>query len=120
LRNVPSRSGRWRAAVAETVMVLLAAAAVIQLRAGQSSIKGVGTLAPALVVFAVALLAARAVGPIADHIGLGALRRGRLGPMLAAFAISRRPGSQRILALLVVAVALVCFAATAAGVGSVA
>jgi hypothetical protein len=118
LRNVPSRSGRWRAAVAETVMVLLAIAAVVQLRAGHGDIKGVGTLAPALVVFAVGLLAARAVGPIADRIGLRALRRGRLGPTLASFAISRRPGSQRILALLVVAMALICFAATAAGVGS--
>ncbi len=117
LRNIPSRTGRWRAAVGETVMVLLAVAAVVQLRSGHD-IKGVGTLAPAFVIFAIGLIAARAVGPIADGIGARALRRGRLGPALAAYAISRRPGSQRILALLVVAMALVCFSATAAGVGS--
>jgi putative ABC transport system permease protein len=118
LRNIPSRTGRWRSAVAETVMVLLAVAAVVQLRAGHGGISGVGTLAPALVVFAVGLVAARVAGPIADRIGLRALRRGRLGPTLAAFAISRRPGSQRILALLVIAMALICFTATAAGVSS--
>jgi putative ABC transport system permease protein len=117
LRNIPSRTGRWRAAVGETVMVLLAVAAVVQLRSGHD-IKGVGTLAPAFVVFAVGLIAARTVGPIADRIGKRALRRGRLGPGLAAYAISRRPGSQRILALLVVAMALICFTATAAGVSS--
>jgi hypothetical protein len=99
-------------------MVLLAIAAVAQLRAGHGGITGVGTLAPALVVFAIGLGAARVAGPIADVIGLRALRRGRVGPTLAAFAISRRPGSQRILALLVVAMALICFTATAAGVGS--
>jgi putative ABC transport system permease protein len=118
LRNVESRAARWRSAVAETVVVLLAAAAVVQLREGQQGLKGVGMLAPALVVFAIGLVAARLVGPFADRVGRRALAQGRLGTGLAAYALSRRPGSQRILALLVVAIALICFSATAWSVGS--
>jgi hypothetical protein len=102
--------------VLETLVVLLAVAAVWQLRTGGGGLQGVAALAPALVVLAIGLAAARAVGPVADRAGARALQRGRIGPMLAAYALSRRPGSQRILALLVVAVALLCFAATAAGV----
>jgi len=116
LRDVPSRAGRWRAAVIEAVVLLLAVVAVVQVRT-DTSLSGVAVLAPALVVLAIGLLAARAVGPAADRAGARALRRGRIGPMLAAYALSRRPGSQRILALLVVAVALLCFAATAVDVG---
>ena len=118
LRNVPSRVGRWRAAVFEAVVVLLAVAAVAQLRGGDQGWSGVGLLAPALVVMAVALVAARTVVPIADRTGARALREGRLGSMLAAYALARRPGNQRLLALFVVAIALVSFASIASDVSA--
>ncbi|GAA3301424.1 hypothetical protein Dvina_07660 [Dactylosporangium vinaceum] len=115
LRNVPSRASRWNAPVFEVVVVVLAVVAVVQLRRGGGGLTGFALVAPSAVVIAVALVAARLVLPIAEVIGRRAARRGRIGPMLAAYALSRRPGTQRILALFVVAIGLTVFAATAAG-----
>ncbi|WP_432986520.1 ABC transporter permease [Dactylosporangium sp. CA-233914] len=115
LRNVPSRVSRWSAPVFEVVVVVLAIVAVVQLRRGGGGLTGFALVAPSAVVIAVALLAARAVLPIAERVGRRASRRGRIGPMLAAYALSRRPGTQRVLALFVVAIGLLVFAATAAG-----
>ncbi|MEU7866010.1 FtsX-like permease family protein [Dactylosporangium sp. NPDC049140] len=115
LRNVPSRLSRWSAPVFEVVVVVLAAVSVVQLRRGGSGLTGFALVAPSAVVIAVALVAARLVLPIAERIGRRASRRGRIGPMLAAYALSRRPGTQRILALFVVAIGLLVFSATAAG-----
>ncbi|GAA2364499.1 ABC transporter permease [Dactylosporangium salmoneum] len=114
LRNVPSRASRWGAPVFEVLVVVLAAVSVVQLRRGGEGLTGFALVAPSAVVIAVALLAARAVLPIAEAVGRRALRRGRLGPTLAAYALTRRPGTQRILALFVVALGLMVFAATAA------
>ncbi|MGI5178481.1 FtsX-like permease family protein [Dactylosporangium sp. CA-152071] len=114
LRNVPSRLSRWGAPVFEVAVVVLAVVAVLQLREGDNGLTGFATFGPSLVVIAAGLLAARGVLPLAERSGRRALRRGRIGPTLAAYAMARRPGSQRILALFVVAIALACFAATAA------
>ncbi|MEV8513098.1 FtsX-like permease family protein [Dactylosporangium sp. NPDC051484] len=114
LRNVPSRASRWGAPVFEVVVVVLAAVSVVQLRRGGDGLIGFALFAPSAIVIAVALLAARAVLPIAERVGRRALRRGRIGPTLAAYALTRRPGTQRVLALFVVALGLVVFAATAA------
>ncbi|UWP84011.1 hypothetical protein Dfulv_07080 [Dactylosporangium fulvum] len=119
LRNVPSRLSRWRnAPVLETAVVVLAAVAVVQMRQGDNGLTGFAVFAPSLIVIAVALIAARAVLPVAERVGRRAMRQGRIGSTLAAYAMSRRPGSQRILALFVVAIALLCFAATAASASS--
>lgn len=118
LRNVPSRISRWRAPVFETAVVVLAVVAVVQMRQGGKGLTGFAAFAPSAIVIAVALVAARAVLPIAERTGRRALRHGRIGPTLAAYAMSRRPGSQRVLALFVVAIALVCFAATESGASS--
>jgi hypothetical protein len=114
LRNVPSRLSRWGAPVFEVAVVVLAVVAVLQLREGDGGLTGFAVFGPSLVVIAFGLLAARGVLPLAERNGRRALRRGRIGPTLAAYAMARRPGSQRILALFVVAIALACFAATAA------
>ncbi len=114
LRNVPSRMSRWGAPVFEVAVVVLAVVAVLQLREGDSGLTGFAIFGPSLVVIAFGMLAARGVLPLAERNGRLALRRGRIGPTLAAYAMARRPGSQRILALFVVAIALACFAATAA------
>ncbi|HTJ35537.1 MAG TPA: FtsX-like permease family protein [Dactylosporangium sp.] len=114
LRNVPSRVSRWGAPVFEVVVVVLAVVAVVQLRRGGGGLTGFALFAPSAVVIAVALLAARAVLPIAERVGRRAMRRGRIGPTLAAYALARRPGTQRVLALFVVAIGLLVFASTAA------
>jgi hypothetical protein len=118
LRDVPARAKRWRSAALEVVVVVLAVLAGIQVQAGGESAEGerggIGMFAPALLVLAFGLVAARAVVPLADRLGARALRRGRIGAALAAYGLARRPGGQRLLVLFVVAVALVCFAATAA------
>jgi hypothetical protein len=114
LRNVPSRLSRWGAPVFEVALVVLAAVAILQLREGDGGLTGFAVFGPSLVVIAFGMLAARGVLPLAERNGRRALRRGRIGPTLAAYAMARRPGSQRILALFVVSIALACFAATAA------
>ncbi|MEV0136313.1 FtsX-like permease family protein [Dactylosporangium sp. NPDC050688] len=114
LRNVPGRLSRWGAPVFEVAVVVLAVVAVLQLREGDGGLTGFAIFGPSLVVIAFGLLAARGVLPLAERTGRRALRRGRIGPTLAAYAMARRPGSQRILALFVVAIALACFATTAA------
>jgi putative ABC transport system permease protein len=118
LRKVPLRAARWRGAVAETVVIALAAAAAVQLRLGGGELAGVGMLVPGLVIIGFGLVAARAVVPVAERLGGRALRRGRLAPALAALHLSRRPGGARLLSLLVVAVALLGFAATSASVAA--
>ncbi|GAA4264255.1 hypothetical protein GCM10022255_116190 [Dactylosporangium darangshiense] len=118
LRNVPSRVSRWGAPVFEVVVVVLTVVAVVQLRWGSGGLTGFALIAPSAVVIATALLTARAVLPIAERVGRRAMRRGRIGPTLAAYTLSRRPGTQRVLALFVVAIGLLIFAATAASASS--
>ncbi|GAA5182309.1 hypothetical protein GCM10023322_19030 [Rugosimonospora acidiphila] len=116
LRQVPSRAGAWRGLVLEAMIYPVAVAAVIQLRTNPGRLTGVMLLAPGLVVLAVALLAARLVAPAAGWIGGRALRRGRIGPALGALRLARRPGTARLLALLVVAIAQLSFAVTLSNV----
>ncbi len=118
LRQVPPRGSGWRGLVLEAMLYPLTVAAVIEMQANDGKLTGIMLLAPGLVVLTVALLAARAVGPLAGWIGHRALRAGRLGLGLGALRLARRPGAARLLALLVVAVAQLGFAFTATGVAS--
>lgn len=109
LRHVPARRRGWRADVIDLVLVLVAAAGLYQARAaasGPGGVGGVALLAPALVALVVALVAARVLTPLAGRIGARALRDGRLPLALGATQLARRPGTHRVFALLVVAVAL--------------
>jgi hypothetical protein len=118
LRQVSARGAAWRGPAAEAVLYPLAVAAVVQLRAGSGRLTGVALLAPALVVVAVALLASRLAGPVIARLGTRSLRRGRLAAALAALRLARRPGTHRLLAVLVVAVAQLCFAVGASDVAA--
>lgn len=112
LRQVPASRRDWRGDVADLALLAVSAAAVYQARtAGPGS--GLGLVAPVLVALAVALLLARLLGRIADRAGSVALRGGHLPFGLTAVQVSRRPGTDRVFALVVVAVAL--FATTAGG-----
>ncbi len=112
LRRVPGAGG-WRSASVEAVIVVLAVAAAVSLRAGGGRLTGVGTLAPALIILAIAVVSARAVTPLAAGYGRRALSRGRIGGALAALQLGRRGGGNRLFVLLVVATAVLGFATAA-------
>jgi hypothetical protein len=120
LRRVPARSQRRGGALVRTVAVALAVAAVVQLRSAGGGLSGLSLVAPAMVIVAVALVSAAAFDRFAQWWGRRALRRGRLGVALAALHLGRRRAGSRVLAMLVVAVGLVGFAATASEIGTVA
>lgn len=105
LRRVPSGRRDWRGDVADVGLLAVAVAGIYQARSdGPDS--GLGLIAPVLVALAVALLLARVLGRLADRIGGVALRGGRLRFGLTAVQVSRQPGTDRVFALLIVAVAM--------------
>ncbi len=112
LRRVTGGARRWRGPALDAVAVALAVAAAAQIRVFGGDLTGIGALAPALVMIAVAVLAARAVVPLAARYGARSLARGRTGIALATLQLGRRPGAHRVFALLVVAIALLGFATT--------
>lgn len=118
VRRVPARIRAAGSLTAVLVAVVLAAVAVVQLRVSGGELTGVALLGPALVALAVALAVAHLLAPVSRLAGQRALRRGRLGPALAALRMARRPGTQRLLAFVTVAVALLGFAVIAASVGA--
>lgn len=117
LRGVPGRARAWRSYTVELLLLVLAVLGVVQLRAG-GALVGVGLVVPGLVVATVAALAARVFARIADGIARFSLSRGRLGSGLAATQIARRPGGQRLFALLAAAVGLLAFASIAVSVST--
>ncbi|WP_250033333.1 ABC transporter permease [Paractinoplanes maris] len=118
LRRNPAVAGGPRALAVEAVVVLLAAVFAVQLVISDGSLTGVGLLAPAFVMLALALLAARAVLPQVTRYASRALAAGDLGPALAGFQLSRRPGAQRLFALMVATVAVAGYAACAIDVAA--
>ncbi|MGK5678084.1 FtsX-like permease family protein [Actinoplanes sp. URMC 104] len=102
----------------EAVVVLLAALSAGQLAVSGGELTGVGLLAPAFVMLALALLSARALLPLVTRYATRALAAGRLGPALAGFQVSRRPGAGRLFALLVATVAVAGYAACAVDVAA--
>jgi FtsX-like permease family protein len=102
LRQVGAGRGDWRAGLADLLLLAVAVAAVYQARSGG----GLALAAPALVALALALLLARLLGRVADRGGGAAVRAGRLRLGLTAVQVSRQPGSDRVFALVVVAVAM--------------
>jgi hypothetical protein len=112
LRRVSAGRRDWRPGVIDLVLLAVAVAAVYQARTGGSD-NSLGLLAPVLVALAVALLLARLLVRVADGAGSVAVRRGRLGFGLTAVQASRQPATDRVFALVVVAVAM--FATGAGG-----
>ncbi len=109
----PIRRG-WRAGIVDALIVLLAAATFYQVRAGSAisaataadtaRARGVEALAPVFLALAVGVLGARLVPIAAARAGGQALRAGRLGFGLAALNLARRPGSTRVIGLVIVVV----------------
>ncbi|GGM78136.1 hypothetical protein ACFFX1_41975 [Dactylosporangium sucinum] len=119
LRRVDRRGARWRSATFDVMVWLLAAVAVAHFHTSGDSVYGVAPLAPALLMLAVALLAARAMPVVAAGVAASALHRGRPVAALAALRLARQPSGRRLLTVLVVAVALLGFATTGVAVAAV-
>ncbi len=110
LRRIPGAHRSWRADVVELVVVLVAVVGVYQghaevSRGGDPS--ALALLAPALVGLAAALVVARILPAVAARTGVAALRAGRTGLALAFLQLARRPGTNRIFAVLAVTVTMV-------------
>ncbi|BCJ41890.1 hypothetical protein GCM10010168_75780 [Actinoplanes ianthinogenes] len=112
LRRTPARRGR-RVLITEAVVVVLAVVAGIQLAVSNGSLTGLGLFAPALLILAFALVASRLLVPVVTGAAARALHRGRPGTALAGFQLSRRPGAERLFALLVATVGVAGYAACA-------
>jgi putative ABC transport system permease protein len=111
-RNPSTANGRW-AIAAEALAVLLAIIASVQLVLSKGSLTGMGLLAPAILMLALGLLAARALLPLISRYAVRALHRGRLGVALAGLQLARRPGAGRLFALLVATTAVAGYATCA-------
>jgi hypothetical protein len=105
LRQVGSGRGDWKSGLIDVLLLAVAVVAVYQARVGNAG-SGLALAAPALVALAVALLSARLLARVADRGGGAAVRSGRLRLGLTAVQVSRRPGVERVFALVVVTVAM--------------
>ena len=115
VRGLGSRVG----ITSEIVIVIAAIVAAIQLRISGGDLRGVTLLVPGLIILGTATAASFAVVPVARRIGRRAIHRGRVATAIAAFGIGRRPGAQRILILMAVAVGLLAFAASGQSVATI-
>ncbi|HTF11088.1 MAG TPA: hypothetical protein VK659_23215, partial [Asanoa sp.] len=121
LREVTRQGGAWRSATIDAMVVALAVFTVIEARDEAGPVRGgLGILAPALLILAGALLAARLLGPAARRVGGRALLAGRLSGALAGIELSRRSAPRRAVTLAVLGVALLCFAVLAVDLGGAA
>ncbi|GIF72772.1 FtsX-like permease family protein [Asanoa siamensis] len=121
MRAVPPRRTGWRYGAVDGVLVILALAGAYEAwsYASRDPVEGAGQqstwlalLAPALLAFALGVVLARVVVPIAAGVARRALRAGRLGVAFTATELARRPAVPRLTALLTAAVTLFCVAVT--------
>ena len=118
LHRVPSGGGGWRPLIVEAAVALLAVVALVLLVLSGGVLTGIGLFAPALLMLTLALAAGRVLLPLVSRYARAALGRGRLSVMLAGFQLTRRPGAQRLFAVLVAAVAELGVAVAALDVGA--
>ena len=107
LRRVPPRSAGRRAGVVDVVVVVLAAAGIVQLindRGDRPS--PIAMLAPGMVAVAGGLLAARVLVRVARRRVARATELGRTSGLVGWAGVARRPGTARIASVLAVATCL--------------
>ncbi len=120
LRRTPPRqpAGRLRRILRpeliDFALAALALAGVYQVHTSAGGEDGgLVVIAPGLVAFAAGLLVARLLVPVASRSASRALRAGRLRGTLTATYLARRPGLERLFALLAIAVTVLGYAALA-------
>jgi putative ABC transport system permease protein len=119
LREIDRRTARVRSVLFDALVIVLAVVVSVNTRGvGTASLSGLPAIAPALIVAAVALLAARGLPPLAAAVADRSLRRGRLTAALTALRLTRRPAGQRLLVILVVALGTLAFAGLATSAAS--
>ncbi|WP_117215493.1 hypothetical protein, partial [Allorhizocola rhizosphaerae] len=111
MREVPSRRGRAGALAVEAAVVALAVAAIAQSTSDPDS--GLAVIVPLCLAAVVGVLLARLVPLVAAKLGVAWIRRARLGSGLSVLWLARRPGADRLVALIVIAVGLLVHAAGA-------
>ncbi len=112
LRRVAQARASRRLPVVDIVVAALAVAGL----AGLATSSDAGPLAlmtPTLLSLAAGLVVAHLVVRAADAAGRAHVRRGRVGPALAAYQLARRPAVRKVLTIITVATALAVFAANA-------
>lgn len=118
LRGVPPRDSGARMGVVEAAVVVVAGFGVVALGSGALS----GPLAlviPLLAAVAAGVLLGLLLLPLLSRISRRALARGRIGTVLVATGLARRPAVKPLLTAVVVSVALVVFGVNAFVLGQV-
>ncbi len=120
LRSTPARRRAWKADVVDLILVVVAIAGVIQIHTSAAASDGttLSALAPVLVAFATGLIAARLLAPLARRAIGSSRSAGRTRGLLTATYLARRPGLDRLFALVTIAVALCGYAVLAATTAS--
>ena len=108
LRAVPARHRTTGAGVVEIALVVFSLTAVVALVTGR--LEGpLATLAPTLLAVATGLLLGRALGPVTRLVTGRLLKSGRAVAAAGIVNAVRRPAARRVLAMVVVAIALLAF-----------
>lgn len=112
LRSVPSRIAGRGPGIAEVGLVAFSLTAVVAFVSG--GLEGpLGLAAPILLALAVGLLGSRALVAVAAGLGRRLMARGRFAGAVSLLNLARRPGTRRVLVLVVVSTALLVFAVDA-------
>jgi hypothetical protein len=114
LRRVPARRRTWRTDAVDLSVAAVAVASVYQLRSRSGAladVPGLDVLAPGLLELAAALLLARLLAYLSGRVSDWAVYHGRTRLGLGILQMLRRPGADRLFALLMVAVAMLGTAA---------
>lgn len=112
LRRVAQARASRRLPVVDIVIAALAVAGLAGL-ATSSEAGPLALMTPTLLSLAAGLVVAHLVVRAADSSGRRHVRRGRVGPALAAYQLARRPAVRKVLTIITVATALAVFAANA-------
>ncbi len=116
LRRATLQRRRAARLTVEAIVVVMAVALVADLHLLDGELVGVAVVAPAAVIVAVAVVVGRVVRPLVGLAGRWTLRRGLLGPALAALYVARRPGVVPLLVTVGVGLGLLTYAAVAVDV----
>jgi hypothetical protein len=119
LRMTPPRRRGWRSDAVDVAVLAVAVAAIVQAEIATAAVQpGLVTVLPAFTAVIVALIGARLVAPVAGRFARQQLRAGRISGLLTVTYLARRPGLDRMFALLAIGAALTGAAVVTANVAA--